>query len=520
MAGPDAQAVHLFRLRSQRFARNRWRLPHWPYAAVILVFAASRLVYRFGLHIQFDSSPVYEFIQYINPWFVEHDFLRSLLYLHQQAPLQNLLTGGCIRLFGTPAAFTVLQGIYVALGLATILGMLHCMLRLGAARPIATVCAALYAASPVTVFYENWLLYHAPVAALLTLSLVALLRYYRTGTFGAGLLFYSLFGTASLFYAMLNPLLLVAVTLVLLARPPSADRRCDSPRVRMLLALSIPLCVLGLDRARTQVLVGHSQGGAFLWVNLAVKTFYEMRPAEQEVLVRRGLIPIPPRAAFLLIPPSTYGALRIPHPPTGVPLLDMESTPDGSVNPHALGIVLVAEKYYKEEAIVLLRYAPDAYWRSVLQALTQGYFWSALDYDETLHSDNRNTLRRLEKKTDILLWPDGNGVPRLVVMALPMTLLYGAYRVLGARALLESERSAVAVISCMLVVITYVTLATTLVSYGDFSRYRFNVDSLYVILFALMATDFASGAAHRWRREGARLRSRWPDFWSKRVRKP
>ena len=500
MAGLGARAAQLLRYGGRRVAPDRW-LAHWPYVAVTLVYAASRLVYRFGLRVPFDYSPVYTFVQYLDPWFVEHDFWRSLLYLHQQAPLQNLLTGGCIRVFGTPAAFVVLDSIYVALGLATILGMLHSMLRLGAARAIAAVFTAIYAASPVTVFYQSWLFYHAPVVALLTLSLVALLRYYRIGAFGAGLLFYGLFATASLFYAMLNPLLLVAVTLVLLVRPPSSDPRCKSPRARMLLALCIPLCVLGLDKAKTQVLVGHSQGGELLWVNLAVKTFYEMRPTDRDELVGRGLIPIVPQPAFLSIAPSTYGALQIPHRSTGIPLLDMESTPDGELNPHSLEIVLIAEKYYKEEAIALLRLASDAYWRSVLRALTRDYFSSPLDYDPTIASANRDQLRVLDRKVEALLLADRDGTQRLLWIALPAILLYGIYRVLGARAWLESERSTVAAISCLLVVITYVTLVTTFVSDGDFSRYRFNVDPFYVILFGLMTTDLVRVVAGRWRRQ-------------------
>jgi hypothetical protein len=60
----------------------------WPETTVVLVFLASRLVYRTVYGIRFDAIPVFSFIQYIDPWFVEHDFLRSLLHLHHQAPLQ------------------------------------------------------------------------------------------------------------------------------------------------------------------------------------------------------------------------------------------------------------------------------------------------------------------------------------------------------------------------------------------------------------------------------------------------
>ena len=52
----------------------------WPYVVVSLAFLVSRILYHVVFDVRFDTSPVDEFIQYIGPWFVEHDFLRSLLY--------------------------------------------------------------------------------------------------------------------------------------------------------------------------------------------------------------------------------------------------------------------------------------------------------------------------------------------------------------------------------------------------------------------------------------------------------
>src|ERR1700690_4411603 len=104
--------------------RNCWHR-FWPYLTVTVVFAATRLLYHFHFGVRFDHSPIYYFIQYINPWFIEHDFLRSIAYLHQQAPLQNVVTGGCLRIFGAPHAFMLLNALYVALGLLTAYCMIH-----------------------------------------------------------------------------------------------------------------------------------------------------------------------------------------------------------------------------------------------------------------------------------------------------------------------------------------------------------------------------------------------------------
>ncbi len=480
---------------------------YWPYVAVGVAFAASRILYWLVFDVRFDVSPTRYFIQYIGQWFVEHDFLRSLLHLSQQPPLQNLLTGMCLRIFGAPLAFRVLHAAYIALGLTTALSMLHAMLRLGVLRAIAVGSAALYAVSPVTVIYENWLFYHVPVVALHLLTLVALLRYYRRGTLGSGLSCFGLFATSALFYALFGPVLLVVIALALLIRPPrTADRR-SSPHARLLAALAIPLCVLLADKARTRFFVGHSQGDAFLWVNLTVKTIQSMRPGEVELLVRSGRITRAGLVGLFTVPLSEFDRdLRVPYAPTGVPLLDLETAPDGSVNAHALENLLIAETAFKKDALYLLSHAPSAYLASVFGALTTWYFASPLDYEESEPNQNKANLKALTEKIDAFFLPDANGDQRLLMVAFPLLVLYGIYRVLGARGTLESERSTVAAISYMLLLILYVTFATTAVSCGDFSRYRYNIDPFYVILFSLLATDCAQRGGNAL----CRRLARWP----------
>jgi len=481
-------------------ARTKLWALQLPYIAVIVVFAASRVFYHYELEIKFDYTPVYYFIQYINPWFIEHDFWRSIFYLHQQAPLQNLLVGGCLRIFGDPFAFKVLTSIYVALGLVTVLCMIHVMLKLGASRTVATVATCLYAASPVTVFYENWLFYHMPVAALMLLSLVALLRFYRMRTWAAALTFFCLLGTISLFYALFNPILMVAIALALLLRAPGISRQCIAPRKRIVAALVIPLALVVINLEKTQLLVGHSHGSAFLWENLAVKTFDGIRPIERERLESRGLITGAPKFVLFTTRIAEYGRLRVAHQPTGVPLLDLEQTPDGNVNPHTIEKILIAEKHYKHDAFYFFRHRFVDYWRAVVDGLTLGYVSSAFVFDDSVTCENRVKLAPLQKKVDSLFLRDSQGRLLVLAVVLPVTLIYGLYRLLSARSWLTSERSAAAAFSFMCLIVVYVTVATNLVAVGDFSRYRFNIDQLFLIMFVLLITDIARQVRAFWNR--------------------
>jgi len=484
---------------------------HWPYVVVAAVFAGSRIAYCRLLSLGFDSTPPAYFMQYINPWFIQRDLLRSVLYLNQQAPLQNLLVGGCERIFGIPAAFKVLHVLYVAVGLTIALSVLHVMLRLGISRAIAVVSAALYTASPVSAYYEGWLFYHAPVAAIQLLSLIALLRYYRRGTLGAGLLCFGLFALSGLFYANYGPVVLIAIAVVLLVRPPRPDRAGVSPRTRLLAALAIPLSILLLDRAKTRVLIGHNQGDAYVWMNFAVKTYDGMRPGERNLLEQSGKISRF-RGSVMFSGPLSYldPSMRVAHPPTGVPLLDLDLSPGGGVNAHSLEKLLIAETIYKKDAKYLLTNAPEGYLRSFMDSLTHVYFESPMDYDPSLQSPNREHLRSVIDKTNALFLPEADGTERLLVVLLPVLFLYGIYRVTGARGTLESERSIAGAISYMLVVIMYVTFATTAVAVGDFQRYRYNLDPFYVILFALLATDGVERAKRAWR-SVSRLLERVPE---------
>jgi hypothetical protein len=461
--------------------------PAWAYALVALAFLASRVVYRSALGVRFDTAPVSFFIQYINPWFMQHDLLRSLLYLHHQAPLQNALVGIPVRLFGTGVAFHIVHWVYLACGLATALGILHALLRLGAQAGVAAALGVVYTVSPTTVLYENWLMYHAPVACLLVLSLVALLRFLRRGTVASGLLFFALVGTAALFRSIFGPLFIVLVAVPLLFRPPplAAGR---SPRATVARAAAVPLLVVALNAWKPSVLIGHPYGEALLWCNLAMKVDTELPRATRDELIRAGAIS-PALRSFCAGDVESFGPLRIPHEPTGVPLLDLERPPDGGAwNAHALEHVLIARRYYKPDALYLLSHYPGAYARAVWHAFARSYLSSSTSDYWAARSRNYAQLRTLDEAVKTACGRGAGGRLLVLVIGLPLTAAYGFWR------LVRDRSPAAQAIAFMMLTILYVTAVTTLVSFGDFSRYRYDIDPFYLILFGLLLSDLTKPA--------------------------
>lgn len=462
-----------------------------PVVVVTLVFVVSRLLYRVAFGVRLNVSPVHYFIQYVDPWFVEHDFVRSLLRLHHQAPLQNLVVGGILKLLGTRAGYVLLDALYVGLGFVLGLALLSALRRLGVPPFLATLATSLYIASPGIVLFESWLFYPLPTAALLALALVALLRYYERGDFASGLVFFGLLAAVALLRSTFGTIHVGAVAATLWLRPPPAPAG-TSARSTLLKAALVPVALICLWAVKTALLVGAGYGNPLLWQNLVTKIYIEIPESERERLISEGHLSEGARfRPFTDLRRYATRGLRISAPPTGVPLLDLSHSPSGRRNAHALEYVRIALKYDKPDALYLLRHRPRAYLRAVFTAL-RGYFEAPASNDRITSARNFDRLRSLYRGSGtrwetVALWA-----------LLPLAAAYGAYRM--TRGLVSgTDPGTTAAFAYMFITIAYVTLVTTLVSYGDFSRYRYDIDPLYLILGVVMAQDVCNRGARWWR---------------------
>ena len=476
-----------------------------PYCFTSACFLVSRVVYRIHYNIQFDTSPVGFYLQYIDPWFYKHDFLRSLLYLHHQAPLQNVLVGIPLRLLEPASAYRALHGVYIAMAMTTVLALLHAMLRLRVAPVVASLISSLYAMSPTTVLYENWLFYHLPVTCCLILSVVALLRYYRRRRLVDSLLFFSLLAVTALFRSTFGPQFVLAVVAILLVRPPAFAVWGQSARLTVLRGAALPLLILMLNSARPSWLIGYGYGEALLWGNLVSKVYEQLPPAERARLQQQHLVssaaPI-----FCLGDLKVFAGLRIPHVPTGVPLLDMEHAPNGRWNAHALEYLLLARRYYKPDALYLLSHYPGTYLSGIEAALT--HYASPATLDMMLPTtENFGRLVPLMYSLDEYWLPRADRRLWLLVFGLPSLVAYGLWQALRANARVYYERCRQVALAYMLLGIAYVAAVTILISFGDFSRYRYDVDPFYLVILGLLLSQLLRGGEAALRSVVRRIRT-------------
>lgn len=465
-----------------------WRLSprQWCHVVVALLFLSSRLVYRVGLGVRFDWTPVTYFIQFIDPWFLRHDFLRSILYLHHQAPLQNVLVGIPLHFLRDAPAYAVIDFMYVAIGLATALGLAEAMLGMGASPLWAALISSLYAVSPTTVTYENWLLYHAPVACALVWALVGLLRFHRRPSFGSASGLFIALAIAALLRSTINVMYVAAMVGLALLWPPFHPAGRAATRKLILRAATGPLLVVALVAAKPSFLLGYGYGEALLWGNLSTKIWDELPEPERARLLANDLVS-PAAERFCLGDLRDFDPFRIPHAPLGVPLMDMERAPNGRWNAHAFEYLSLARELYKPDALYLLRHYPGAYARSLGQALS--WYLSPATHDANLPgSPNYRRLTVWREAIDGATGARDGSSSVMLAGGIPLLLLFGVVALARARRALPAERRIAAGLTYILATIIYAGVSTMLISFGDFSRYRFEVDPLYLVLLATALT--------------------------------
>jgi hypothetical protein len=187
---------------------------------------------------------------------------------------------------------------------------------------------------------------------------------------------------------------------------------------------------------------------------------------------------------------ASYRIRRNADAPTGIPILDEEMTSTGAANSNNLQYIGIADVFGKDMRFLLRRY-PDAYLRGVKRALTQGYFHAATNDIWGSQSHAYKSIAPVDTRLNDLLGVRKDGRLGVLLWVLPLTVAYAIGRLLSRRARASSQRSITPVVAVVVVTIFYVTLSTTLISWDDFSRYRFEIDVFFLLLFSLLLEDAA-----------------------------
>ncbi len=459
--------------------------------AVLAAFVVSRIAYWLA-GVRYDATPVSQYWQNISIGLMKTDLLRSLFYLHMQPPGFDLGLGIVVKLFpdSYPAA---LQAIYLVLGVAISLCLLHLMRLLGVSDLLAAGLTILLMASPGCVMYENLASYEYPILLLLLLAAIALYRLCEAPSLRRSLMFFGLlFGLTmirNIFHILFVVLIAAALALIL-------------PRSRRIIVLgALPAIVLILAlQTKNWILFNSFTTSSWMGMNTATTTTYQLTPEETERLIQQGVVtPLARIPPFKWLP--TYADFVQPAPATGIPVLDEVGTythPNFN-NPSYLplhkmflanskGVWLhYPQAYLRAVAIAWFTYflPPTDYEafdtkRAIIEPVDRIY--SAVVFGQFKRAPSRKDLRDIKATEGTLaLLPYGGMFAMIWVTA----LLVWALRRLLSRKRRSGTVEQQTVLGFMVATILFCTLVSNFLATFENNRYRFPLDGYYTVVAGL-----------------------------------
>jgi hypothetical protein len=461
-----------------------------------MAFVLSRLSY-YAAGVEYDARPLQFYVQLIDPELLRTRLTESLFYLHTQPPGFNLLIGVFLKIFA-PWHTIAFQGLYLLLGLAIALMCFRLMTRLGARPGVACGLAILFTVSPAAVLYENHLTYEYPIVALMTGAACALIEWIRTRAHRWLAAFQFCLLALMLIRGTYQPIYFLAISFALWMLF-KADRKAVA------ISAAIPLAVVLAISLKNWTLFGTFHTGAWPGFQAAIMTTYQLPAAEREAMQKRG--ELSPLASVPPIEPFAFYAPHVARPaPTGIAVLDEPAKSTGYVNPNYSAFRQV-QQIHLQDAKAVLRHHPEAVAKALATAWFT-YFLPASDFPFFEH--NRPKIAAFDRAFNLVtagqwrdsgdrkqlrrLWAEGSPLRLLLhtglflMIALPALVAWGCWRVAsGLRSGWLSLGRGVT-IGFLLFNIVFVTAVSNLASCYENNRYRFSLDTFYLVLAGLFVT--------------------------------
>jgi hypothetical protein len=467
-------------------ARTRLRARRYVLALVV-VFIASRYVYWL-MGVRFDSWALTNSWQLLPQDLLRHDLVGSLWYLHSQPPLWNAFIGATLHL---PHAQGFINIELVLCTLALTVMLFLTMLELTVPIPLAFAAAALFAISPTTVIYENWMYYTYPVALLSVGAVWSFARYVRTKRvrYAAGV--GSLLALLALTRASYHLIFVVIGAVVVVVMAPKLTRR------RVVVAVGIPVLVVGGLYLKNYIVFGEPTASSWLGMNLA-HSLLGNQPDAVRADVDRG------KLSRQALTPAFIGLDSYPvhRAPTGVPALDRPEKGPGVNNYNNLAYIDVSRQYQKD-AVEFIERHPDLYARTVGDAFRTMFVPASDFFGVQIDKQNYADLRGAVGFENDLLGqlddyrppaqgelattaaPDARHIAWLLVLAYVATLLGAA--VVAVRSIRRRRWSTPgATLVFLAFIVAFSMLSSNMFELGENMRFRLETDPLVLVATSAM----------------------------------
>jgi len=458
-------------------------MPPWAaYAVVGGAFALSRVGY-FLSGVRFDVSPIREFSQLLDPFLLRTRLAESLLYLHAQPPLYNLLTGLALKLAPASPA-RVLFPFFMACSLYQGFCLDFILKELGIPRRVAATLAAVIVASPQLALYESWYFYpHLNVTWLL--GAVAWLAA-SGGRAGRAMLIAAAHLTGLvLTRSLFHPLFYLLATGLVGLLVERAERR------RALACFVLPGLLVGALCLKNLALFGFAGTSSWASRNVCHAVSDLLGPERVKEAERTHTFTPAIHTDWFETGKDNARIFRLHLRRTRVPALDQNLKRSA---PHLPNFnhqsYPLTQAFYAEDALALVRAFPVAYLRGVLTQSLPAFF-RHVDSDWYFER-NREAILPVARAFD-RVETRGRAV---VGLGLVLALWRAAAR--------RSSRAERLVLAFALLAIVWVGVVGVLGEFGENYRFRYKV---LWLTWVVAAAGYAAYAPAFARRLLARVRS-------------
>lgn len=446
---------------------------------LIAIFCFSRIFYYCYFGLRFDASPLPYYWQYLDIDLLKHHLIQSLFYLNSLTPGFNFFLGVVLKLFPNqyPEVFHL---IYLAFGLLFCITLFLLMIEIGLNVHLSLCLTSLYITSPMVFEYENWLFYEYPSAALLSLSLLFLLRFSKRNEFSDVLTFFSLLAVIIYVRGLFSIYWFLFVLCFLLVIKKQEWKK-------IVLACAVPfLLIFALYFKNLMIFHSFSINDAQTGVSLGYTVIRPLPEAPRLVAEKKisGLYQILPFDTDF----SKYAPYGIQPRITGIPALDEQQRPSGYPNTNNLVFIAVGQQEMKD-ALYVLKHYPRPVLTRLGAIFFEGYYGFSDECRPFYDQSHWGTWAQWDDfYKDFIL---GRVVPinySVSKIGFQLLLTYGFFLIfrsfVGRN--LDSTRGLIFIF--MVMTIIYLMSGSFFI-WQDWPRYRFLVDPFYLIFLGLFLNN-------------------------------
>jgi hypothetical protein len=462
------------------------------------VLITRSLLHLAGVRFNF----VLDWMLLADPEYLRTDLLKTLYYSHAYPPGFNLLAGLVLKLGGSHAP-AVAHFVFQLVGLVLVSSLFYLCRACGLSSRAALAIAGAFSIAPQSVYFEHLHHHTYPTAALLALVAVLFHAAVRARSFWKWFGFFAACAALGWMRATFHLVWFGTMMCLALLFSEKAERS------RVLAAAAAPGASLVAVYLKNLFLVGVFGATTFGPANLTTVTVRRLPREVREAWIAEGKL-----SPFAHI--DVYAGVREYAPffataenDSWPPMMNELDRPTVGAPNYDHWWFLEVNPKRRDDAIYCLKARPLAYAGDVLENAKRFFGpsteWHPKDEsDRSPHYQHRQVLGGWEHFYNGIV----HGVPVAPVGLYVFVPLACVWAVRRARSLIRSgDRQSVpvgALLYFTVLQIGFVTLTSTLFTFGEMSRYRYEVESFICLLMALAAAAFVPHARRVVARRGLR----------------